>query len=177
MKKIWSYSILLSLTILFLFLALLHFRMYNKLLYKKAKYNLADIVAEAYDLGYVLHHNEGNYYAHQGDFNVFHFKYSEYLKNFPENNPDARQDYLYTISYVSNDIEVIYKTTEIASEVKEVDYNKAIQHLQYLKNEHRNALVFTIIYSSLFVFSASCYIVFIFKNKPKFEDVIDVDSK
>ena len=174
MKKVFNYATLISLTVLFLFLSLLFLRMHCKLIYK-GETKLAEIISEGYDLGdKVINNNQGDYSAN-GNYNVFYHQSKYYIDQYIENNPDAREDYLYAMVLVRNDLDSIYQCVDMYTH-SDLQPKLALAHLKYLNNEHKSSLVFSIIFATLFVSSATLFVVYIIKNKPKFEDIINHET-
>ena len=172
MKKTSTYATLISLTVLFLFLSLLFLRMHCKLIYK-GENQLSQIISEAYKLGDEITTNDGNNTTAKGNFLQLYLKNKDFLDNYVKNNPDAREDYLYTIISVSDDVETIY---DYCFNNKDQKTSLHVNHLRHLNNEHKSSLVFCIICSLSFVVSTSVFVVYIIKNKPKFEEIINHET-
>lgn len=174
MKKTSTYATLISLTVLFLFLSLLFLRIHCKLIYK-GETKLAEIISEGYDLGDEVVNNNQEDYSANGNYNVFYQQSKYYIDNYIQNNPDAREDYLYTMVLVRNDLDSIYQCVDMNAQ-SELKPKLALSHLKYLNNEHKSSLVFSIIFATLFVSSATVFVVYIIKNKPKFEEIINHET-
>ena len=173
MKKFFNYSTIISLTILFIFLSLLFLRMHFKLIYN-GETKLSEIVDEAFNFGKKVINNDEDESAII-DYIDFYNGAKDYIDNYIESNPDAREDYLYTMVLVRNDIELIYQSIN-SDENSDLKPGVYLSHLLYLNNEHKSSLVFCIIFGTLSIISLSTFVIYLVKNKTKFEEIINHET-
>ena len=169
-RKIISYPYLISIVVLSLFLFLLYGRMYLKMNDK-----LSEICRNGYILGGQIYEQKDIPRAAFDPAPQVYLEYVEfyqdatnYIDNYEEDHPKAKDDRLYLVVSIKDDLDAIRKGSD--------NMNLHIKHLQHLYFEHYSSLFISLAAMVVFVCSSAVFVFYIFKNKPKYKDIINTET-
>lgn len=169
-RKIISYQYLISIVVLSLLLFLLFGRMYLKMNDKLSEicrngYILGDQIYEQKDIPRAAWDPHPRVYF---EYEEFYQDASNYIDNYEEEHPKAKNNRLYLLKLLKEDLDAIRHRND--------DMNLNVKHLKHLYFEHYASMFISLASLVVFVCSSAAFVFYIVKNKPKYKDIINTET-